>query len=553
VPLLAAFGLAGCAGEVRGGVDVTLLFDASVADTSMAAIARLAFTAQGDESGVFSLAIDRPLLRSERVIYRPAGSTQQISLAIAALANDETVLAVGETGTLAVSQKAEVAITVTMRDDRMPSGDDLGTDGESAPPDLPPPDGAFYTCTNAFQDGDETGVDCGGSCLACAGTSCVQNGDCASGVCDGVCVPASSPPFWLSGPSLGGARAYLGAAAKADGRLVVAGGTTNGSPSGAVGTVELLTRSGFVTGPSLLTPRYTHGVGVDDGGVIYVAGGWNVSGTLLTSAESLGTAASSWVAIAAMPGGHAYHALARLDPGRVLLADTTPCVAYDVGSGTWIARGSPATLRDRCGLVHTGDNKVWNIGGNGSGAVANVDAYDATGDSWLARAPLSIKRYGLGGAVGGDLRIYAVGGIDGIALKAVEAYLPGANRWSSKVAQLGAARWAHAVGVGPDGRIYAIGGLDDKAAPTATSEVYGPVVVASLSSGTVTLTLSNFAASANGRVLFDSAAVASFSTSATGTAMVSFAVPAATTSGAHLITARDARSDFPVTALVNVP
>lgn len=42
------------------------------------------------------------------------------------------------------------------------------------------------TCSNGRMDVDETAVDCGGSCLGCAaGAACGENGDCASGFCDG--------------------------------------------------------------------------------------------------------------------------------------------------------------------------------------------------------------------------------------------------------------------------------------------------------------------------------------------------------------------------------
>lgn len=45
------------------------------------------------------------------------------------------------------------------------------------------------TCGNMMIDGDETDVDCGGSCPGCADTlNCDENGDCLSRVCDaGVC------------------------------------------------------------------------------------------------------------------------------------------------------------------------------------------------------------------------------------------------------------------------------------------------------------------------------------------------------------------------------
>jgi len=56
---------------------------------------------------------------------------------------------------------------------------------QSAPPQR--------TCVDRILDGDETGVDCGGSCLACAGgLACKVGGDCQSGQCTaGVCAAPS--------------------------------------------------------------------------------------------------------------------------------------------------------------------------------------------------------------------------------------------------------------------------------------------------------------------------------------------------------------------------
>lgn len=48
------------------------------------------------------------------------------------------------------------------------------------------------SCFDRVQDGDETDVDCGGPCGACAaGLSCNDASDCQTGACDGTCAPAS--------------------------------------------------------------------------------------------------------------------------------------------------------------------------------------------------------------------------------------------------------------------------------------------------------------------------------------------------------------------------
>jgi hypothetical protein len=48
------------------------------------------------------------------------------------------------------------------------------------PPDPPPPP----TCTDGLKNGDETDVDCGGSCPRCAiGRACTGNNDCLGALC----------------------------------------------------------------------------------------------------------------------------------------------------------------------------------------------------------------------------------------------------------------------------------------------------------------------------------------------------------------------------------
>jgi hypothetical protein len=78
------------------------------------------------------------------------------------------------------------------------SGDDAGEVVDSSVDD-PCPDGACRNplCSNGELDGDETAIDCGGSCAPCApDRRCLQSSDCASKVCSLVLVahPDSSSP-----------------------------------------------------------------------------------------------------------------------------------------------------------------------------------------------------------------------------------------------------------------------------------------------------------------------------------------------------------------------
>ncbi len=69
---------------------------------------------------------------------------------------------------------------------------------------------AAPACNDGLKNGDETGIDCGGSCaatgLACAsGKGCVRDGDCASGLCmaTGLCAKSSCTDVRLSGTEVG--------------------------------------------------------------------------------------------------------------------------------------------------------------------------------------------------------------------------------------------------------------------------------------------------------------------------------------------------------------
>jgi hypothetical protein len=48
-------------------------------------------------------------------------------------------------------------------------------------------------CFNGVIDGNETGIDCGGSCLKCTGDPCGLDAECSSGSC-GFILPVCMPP-----------------------------------------------------------------------------------------------------------------------------------------------------------------------------------------------------------------------------------------------------------------------------------------------------------------------------------------------------------------------
>jgi len=102
---------------------------------------------------------------------------------------------------------------------------------------------ARASCSDGIQNGTETGVDCGGSCLQCNGGSCASNAACSSGSCvDSVCATVLSLDT-----SQGTSAAQPGGVAIAvDPTITIAG-------SGTVTGARVLIASGFVASEDVLS------------------------------------------------------------------------------------------------------------------------------------------------------------------------------------------------------------------------------------------------------------------------------------------------------------
>ena len=74
-----------------------------------------------------------------------------------------------------------------------------------------PADAAAHSCTDGVRNGDETDVDCGGSCPACAtGRACLHRTDCAAGHCvDNVCEGPMPDAPMIDAPAQFGCNGYL--------------------------------------------------------------------------------------------------------------------------------------------------------------------------------------------------------------------------------------------------------------------------------------------------------------------------------------------------------
>ena len=116
-----------------------------------------------------------------------AASTGSLASAISSRASDAGLASLSS---VSVSSVTVSTLSPTEQPTTFPSSSPTGRPTTPAP--TPRPTGVY--CTDGVLNGDETSIDCGGTCPACAfGESCGVDSDCASSACQGgVCI--TSPP-----------------------------------------------------------------------------------------------------------------------------------------------------------------------------------------------------------------------------------------------------------------------------------------------------------------------------------------------------------------------
>ena len=269
-----------------------------------------------------------------------------------------------------------------------------------------------------------------------------------------------------------------------NGILYVVGGR---DPQGRVlSTVEAydpLTNT-WSTKASMPTPRDALGIGVVDG-VLYAIGGRGLYGRPLAVVEAYNPVTDAWTLMAPMPAPNSMFGVGVV--GGVVYAiggnnysdgsGLGTVEAYDPLANSWTPQPSMPTPRFSLdvGVV---DGIIYAVGGYARGN-ATVEAYDPVSHTWTTKAPIPTPRYWLGAgvvnrtlyAIGGYT--YAVGGYTGRPRATVEAYDPVANAWTPR-GPMPTSRGDLGIGV-VNGVLYALGGLDFGGGGTLTTvEAYDP-------------------------------------------------------------------------------
>jgi N-acetylneuraminic acid mutarotase len=509
---------------------------------------------------------------------------------------------IGATVTLDACTGDDPVITTSADggDDATSSGGD-GAAGDGAA--LDGADGAGGPCTNGKKDGDETAVDCGGSCGPCEpNVVCKVDADCATKKCGGGFCQLVSLSTWVKGFSLfnpvkvDGGSAGVGrihaCAVRAGSFIHYIAGTSYDDGvtfklSGSSQYFNLDTNtSGFVD-PSATTlpPRQFSACVTGPDSNLYLFGGENSTDMSVASWKRAASPADApWnnailsdlsqkrrnFAVALAPnnkiyafGGEAKDVAAA---PAVQPAATKTIEEFTTTNG-WTAIGAQLGLA-RYGLAAaTGvDGKIYVIGGaTGSGPSVLVDAFDPMTKTVTAAAEMSTTRESFAAVAAPDGRIYAIGGRmagTGLGGETVEAYSPTSNTWTA-VANLPQGRLGHSAVVAPNGQIWVIGGAGDKNLPESTLRVdiyvYGPRLTVSaatvMQGGTIDVTGMSFAPSSKVQLYLDdkNTPIASGTADSAGALpTTAFKLPSTAGTGGHKVLAIDSLSRYPVMIKIDV-
>jgi N-acetylneuraminic acid mutarotase len=298
-------------------------------------------------------------------------------------------------------------------------------------------------------------------------------------------LPYLSGAFFLSlaAASCGGADDPPGGSSSSTSSASASSSSGSGGSGGSGGAGA----SGWETLASLPAgPRQETAV-VAQGGKVYVLGGFDEKGEVVTDVIAYDPDADAWATATPLP--KSLHHINAAVVGETIyvagalqginFAATGAVYAFDPALMTWTEKTSmPAGTERGSSAVGVIGSKIYLAGGYRGGSVADFSAYDTEADTWEALPALPEPRDHLVGGVASGV-FYAIGGRNGGIDKIsgdVLAFDPSAGAWSPRAPML-TPRGGAAAGVLAD-RFYVVGGEGNAASPVgvfAENEVYDPV------------------------------------------------------------------------------
>ncbi len=327
------------------------------------------------------------------------------------------------------------------------------------------------SCSNGARDGQESDIDCGGSCKPCAVTAacratpdCVSTASCIAGVCmQGRWHPRAPMPTPRTGAV---------AVAVPSGLIYVMGGSRSGGPTN---TVEIYspTADTWSKGPSMLDRRAGFSAVLGADGRIYAIGGTSTTqdaGSALT-AEALDLTTHEWTRLENLPQPREHAGSAALPDGRIVVLGGIDwkidygriydsMAAYSPDAGHWSTLPSlMLNARFDHAVLALGDGRLAAFGGSTSFAELSnrAEVWSPAPPLWSSLPAMPDYRYAFSATKGPDGTAYLLGGYLGQSLALTcDVFHPASGKWSSAAGPT--PRQSPAVATAPDGRIWTFGG-----------------------------------------------------------------------------------------------
>lgn len=298
-----------------------------------------------------------------------------------------------------------------------------------------------------------------------------------------------------AGPAMNLPRGLPAAARLNDGRYLFTGGADGAGAALADCEIYDPATDTFTTVASMGSVRAGHAAATMPDGRVLVAGGTTNFADLqiaitnvLNTAEVYDPATDTWAAAANIGGRRLVPALTALSTGDMLIcggvevtllfgipiavASTAKAQLYDPAGNSWSnAANMPAarafhhdnqvTLADGRVLMSGGVFVPSLLGAANSTAIAGADLYDPVAGTWTATT-MAQSRTTHSATELPDGRVIVCGGAGGllsapVGLDAVESFDPAAGTWTT-LSPLSAVRAAHAAVLLPDGLLVLLGG-----------------------------------------------------------------------------------------------
>lgn len=255
------------------------------------------------------------------------------------------------------------------------------------------------------------------------------------------------------------------------------------SPGGLIAKTNSIQATGaWISSSAMHIARNAHtSTRLSDGRVL-VAGGRNITGQELNSAEIYDPATDRWTPTGNLNQARSNHIAVLLKDGRVLIVGKQSAETFNPATGEWSltaettlkTSGSPGTY-DSSSATLLADGRVLVAGGRSgllSFARSSAELFDPVAGTWSATGSLNFARLEHSATLLPDGRVLIAGGNNRLDRPTtVELFDPSTGRWTL-TGSLRVPRNGHIAALLPNGRVLVAGGFSDDTGRTA--EIYDP-------------------------------------------------------------------------------